>query len=76
MRTVEEAKRWRRAAVAVAKRTGKRIGLDTATRMGSDADMTATPSVARAPRAAPYSGEIDSLDELSATIARGERRER
>ena len=49
----EDAARWRRAAVAIAKRTGKRIGLDTATRMAEDADMTATTDVARTPRHVP-----------------------
>ena len=72
----EEATRWRRAAVAIAKRTGKRIGLDTATRMAADADMTATPDVATASRRGPHFSEIDPLDELAAKIARGERRER
>ncbi len=43
--------------------------------MAADADMTATPDVATASRRGPPFGEIDPLDELSATIARGERRE-
>ena len=30
---------WRRVALIAAKRTGKRIGLDTATRMAQDADF-------------------------------------
>ncbi len=72
----EEVTRWHRAAVAIAKRTGKRIGLDTATRMATDADMTATTDVARKPRPAQAPQEIDPLDELLATIARGERRDR
>ncbi len=64
----EEAARWRRTALAIAKRTGKRIGLDTATRMASDADMTATPDVVRVPRHAPLPGDFDPLDELSAIL--------
>ncbi len=71
----EDAARWSRAAVAIAKRTGRRIGLDTATRMATDADMTATPDVARSPRPARHPEGIDPLDELAATIARGERRD-
>ena len=31
---------WRRVALMVAKMTGKRVGLDTATRMGMDADFS------------------------------------
>ena len=65
----DDATRWRRAALAIAKRTGRRVGLDTATRMASDADMSATPDVDKAPRPA----QIDPLDELSATIARARR---
>ena len=30
---------WRRVALIVAKRTGKSVGLDTATRMAKDADL-------------------------------------
>jgi len=71
----EDAARWRRVAVAIAKRTGRRIGLDTATRMVADADMTATQDVAKMPRPAPPPKGFDPLDELSATIARGERRD-
>ena len=36
-------------AVAIAKRSGRRIGLDTVTRMVADADMTATQDVAEGP---------------------------
>jgi hypothetical protein len=71
----EDASRWRSAAVAVARRTGRQIGLDTATRIVADADMTTTPDVARVPRPARPSEEIDPLKELSTTIARGERRD-
>ncbi len=34
----EEARRWRRVAVVIAKLTGRRIGLDAATRMTYDVD--------------------------------------
>jgi len=32
------AKHWHRVALAIAKKTGKRVGVDTATRMAKDAD--------------------------------------
>jgi len=35
----EEATRWRRAAVAIARLTGRRVGLDAATRMTSGDDQ-------------------------------------
>lgn len=54
---VEDAARWRRAAIAIAKHTGRRIGLDTTTRMAEDADVAARPDVARVPRSAQPSGE-------------------
>ena len=69
----EETARWRHA-VAIARRIGKRIGLDTATRLADDADLTAAADAAKVPSHALPSGEIDPLDELSATIARRERR--
>ncbi len=31
---------WRRVALIVARRTGKRVGLDTSTRMAADADLS------------------------------------
>ncbi len=34
------AKDWSRVALAVARKTGKRVGLDTATRMSTDADFS------------------------------------
>lgn len=71
----EDTARCRRVAIAIAKRTGRRIGLDTATRRATDADTTVPPDVTAPswPTAPPH--EVDPLDELSATIARGERRD-
>ncbi len=71
----EDAARWRRAAIAIAKLTGRRIGLDAATRMAAAADMTAMPVVGAPSWPAGPLHEIDPLGELATTIARGERRE-
>ena len=38
--SAEDRRHWRDAALAVARKTGKRIGLDTATRMSRDADFS------------------------------------
>jgi hypothetical protein len=35
----DEGRRWRDIALTVARKTGKRVGLDTATRMALDADL-------------------------------------
>ena len=42
-RAYSEARRWGRGALAVARETGKRVGLDTATRMAMDADFSLEP---------------------------------
>jgi hypothetical protein len=34
------ARHWRRVALAVARKTARRVGLDTSTRMATDADFT------------------------------------
>ena len=44
--------------------------------MAADADMTAPPHGVRTPRPAQPPEASDPLDEMSATIARGERRDR
>jgi len=36
----DERRRWRDIALAVASKSGKRVGLDTATRMAMEADFT------------------------------------
>jgi len=53
----EFAKHWRMVSLAVARKTGKRVGLDTATRMLNDAEDTA-----KAP------GDITELDEQTRII--------
>ncbi len=72
----EDAVRWRRAAIVNAKRTGRRIGLDTATRMAANADMSAKAEVTTPSRPAAPLHEIDPLAEVAATIMHGERRDR
>ena len=69
-RTEDEAKNWSRVALAIARKTSKRVGLDTATRMAADANMAAsfetfvsTPS-ATVP-------EIDPLEELVRLTSEG-----
>jgi hypothetical protein len=60
-----EPERWRLAALAVAKMTGKRVGLDTATRIAMDADFSSrveNERPERAPMRKPPDG--DQLAEL------------
>ncbi len=54
---------WRRVALIVARMTGKRIGLDTATRMASDADFSdrSDPGGQTRKRSA---DDVDPLEEL------------
>ena len=40
---------WRRVALTVARMTGKRVGLDTSTRMAADADPSSRPSNPKGP---------------------------
>jgi hypothetical protein len=56
------AKDWGRVALAVARKTGKRIGLDTATRMALEADFPLEPHQAEPPHQPPE--KTDPLDEL------------
>ena len=50
---------WRRVALIAAKRTGKRIGLDTATRMAQDAAL----------RGRVHSSPLSSLNELKRILS-------
>jgi hypothetical protein len=50
---------WRRVALIAAKRTGKRIGLDTATRMAQDADS----------RGRVHSSPLSPLNELKRILS-------
>jgi hypothetical protein len=58
----EMARHWRSVALAVARKTGRRVGLDTSTRMARDSDLTAEGNHGSdSPRALT---DIDPLDEL------------
>jgi hypothetical protein len=61
------AKDWGRIALAVARKTGKRLGLDTATRMGMDADFSLEQDRTE-PRHQPPE-ETDPLDELMRIVS-------
>jgi hypothetical protein len=61
-------KHWRLVALTVARKTGKRVGLDTATRMAMDADFndrsgSASPEI--------KSEKVDPIDELKRLIGDG-----
>ena len=56
------ARHWRRVALAVARKTGRRVGLDTATRMASNADFSSEGNLG-APSPRPVS-DVDPLGEL------------
>ena len=60
---------WRRAALIVAKMTGPRVGLDTATRMEKDADFPLDQRSAE-PRAHVPSLPASALDELKRILSR------
>src|SRR5271167_4374517 len=60
---------WRRVALIVAKRTGKRVGLDTATRMAMDADFSAGRE-SRDPRPPAPSSPLGPLDELKRILSK------
>ena len=53
--STDERRKWRDVALAVARETGKRVGLDTATRMARDASE-------------PQSPKLDPIDELKRLI--------
>jgi hypothetical protein len=63
------AKDWDRAAVAIAHKTGKRVGLDTSTRMAVNADFSAGPEVGDM-RTTLNSSKPWPLDELKGLIER------
>ena len=60
---------WRRVALIVAKRTGHKVGLDTATRMAKDADLSPDRK-SRDPRPQDPSPPLDPLDELKRFLSR------
>ena len=65
--TAEERRRWREVAISIASMTGRRIGLDTATRMARDADFSKG-GQAKAPASAPESRAVDPIEELKRLI--------
>ena len=60
---------WRRVALIVARKTGKRVGLDTATRMAADADLSPDEKSGD-PRAHVQSSSTSPLDELKRILSR------
>lgn len=58
---------WSRVALAVARKTGRKVGLDTATRMAMDADFSVRES-GTAGESEPFE-EIDPVDELTRIVS-------
>jgi ribosomal protein L39E len=56
------ARHWRRVALAIARKTGRRVGLDTSTRMATEADLTAKGDPIVILHMPP--SDLDPLDEL------------
>jgi hypothetical protein len=65
-KSVDERRRWREVAFPVARKTGKRIGLDTATRMALDADFDGR---GKQPPVRPEPEKVDPIDELKRLIS-------
>ena len=63
----EMEREWRRIALAIARKTGKSVGLDTATRMAAEADFSAFEDGTKA-RSEPIE-DIDPLDELMRIVS-------
>ena len=63
----EIAKDWGRIASAVARKSGKQVGLDTATRMAIDADFSLEPHQAESAHQPPE--ETDPVDELMRIVS-------
>jgi hypothetical protein len=64
-----QADEWRRVALAVARSAGKRIGLDTATRMATDAELASDADLSggqgkRRPSSNAESEKVDPIAEL------------
>ncbi len=60
---------WRRVALIVARMTGKRVGLDTSTRMAADADLSGERQSDRVRADGPLSTEPGQLKELKRIIS-------
>jgi hypothetical protein len=67
--SAEAAQEWRAVAQAIARKTGRRVGLDTATRMAMDADFS-TARQRDGQRTDPHSPGMDQLDELRRLISK------
>ena len=63
----EMEREWSRVALAVARKTGRQVGLDTATRMAAELDFSSTEDVTE-PRSEPLE-DIDPLDELKRIVS-------
>ena len=68
-KSADESRHWRDVTLAVARKTGKRIGLDTSTRMSLDADFSERGGVAQSPRVELQ--KVDPIDELERLIRDG-----
>lgn len=64
-----EAKNWDLVALAVARKTGKRVGFDTATRMTIDVAYS-TNHQSGGERMGPHPPDLDQLEELKRIIAK------
>ena len=58
-----EAQTWNRVALAIAHKTGKRVGFDTASRMAADAALPSCPEMSVLAPTGPVP-EVDPLNEL------------
>ena len=61
--SIKEAREWNRVALAIARKTCRRVGFDTSTRMASDAIFASFLGSSTLPPRAPIP-ELDPLDEL------------
>jgi hypothetical protein len=60
---------WRRVALAVARKTGSRVGLDTSIRIATNADLTSESNPGSDSR--PPLSDVDPLDELMRLVPGG-----
>jgi hypothetical protein len=65
-RSSDERRHWRDVALAIARKTGRRIGLDTSTRIAMEADFGESQDATVAPGPAPR--KVDPIDELKLII--------
>ena len=65
-KSVDERRHWRDVALVVARRTGKRVGLDTATCMSLDADFSERRGEPQSPGVEPR--KVNPIEELKQLI--------